>query len=286
MTGIEWICLGIVALYVAWRLHSEPQRADSEPSEASGAAPLRASAGRAVVLARLGALALAGWLGEVSCVRAYGLYGYEGGPWTLWLDVVPLVVVLTWPVVIHSAWELARALSPKRAAALGTLLVLSDAALIEPVSVAVGLWSWTAPGPFAVPPVGVLGWALFAAVAITALERWEGRRAWAAVVLGAPLLLHPLVLLAWWGALRWLPRPPDAAALALVCGLSALVTALAWRSARRSLIPWVMARGPGAFFFFGLLAWGARDNHLLVAWALAFAAPYVALLAASRLRAS
>jgi hypothetical protein len=259
VTALEACCLGIVCVYVALRV-----RGEAKPG---------------LLAARLGALAVAGFLGEVSCVRLYGLYAYTSdGPWTLWLDVVPLVVVLTWPVVIHSAWELARAIAPTHAVLLGAALVLADASLIEPVAVAAKLWKWTAPGPFSVPAVGVLGWALFAALAMAVFERSEDPRyTWGGGILLPPLLVHPLVLAAWWGALRHLPPVPEAAALG-VLGLACLGAAVVvWR--HRVCVPRakVWLRAPGAAFFFGLMILRVSDP-LLIAWTLLFALPYAVLL--------
>ncbi|MGE0711267.1 MAG: carotenoid biosynthesis protein [Planctomycetota bacterium] len=231
-------------------------------------------------------LTAAGWLGEASCIRAYGFYAYDPG-WRLWVDVVPLCVVCVWPVVILSALDLARALTadpmprpaPLRAAGLCALLVLADAALIEPVAVRAGLWRWTAPGLFAVPPIGVLGWACFTLCAAAWLERTRGRppRA-AAVLLLAPLGCHLLLLALWWGALRWVSRPlPDLLGPALALPLAAVAARAAWRLPHAPPLGLVLARAPGALVFFALLAAHGRDQPTLIAYALAFALPYLAL---------
>ena len=52
--------------------------------------------------------------------------------------------------------------SSSRVALLGAAIVLADASLIEPIAVRAGLWRWTEPGLFAVPLVGIVGWAFFA----------------------------------------------------------------------------------------------------------------------------
>src|SRR3954465_1154321 len=80
----ELTCAAIVALYVA-------ARRDAIPT--------------------LALLAVAGFVGEDSVIRAYGFYFYSPR-WPLFLDRVPLLIVLIWPVVIHSAWRLGRALAP------------------------------------------------------------------------------------------------------------------------------------------------------------------------------
>ena len=56
------------------------------------------------------------------------------------------------------AWGIV--ISTDTAFLVGALIVLADASLIEPVAVASNLWAWTEPGLFAVPPIGILGWAI------------------------------------------------------------------------------------------------------------------------------
>jgi len=233
----------------------------------------RAWAYRAFVL-----LALAGWVGEASCIRAYGFYAYAPG-WRLWLDVVPLCVVCVWPMVILSALDLARALRAERAAGLCALIVLADAALIEPVAVQAGLWSWSEPGLFEVPPIGVAGWSFFTLCATAWLERTRGApwRA-SALVLLAPLGCHLLLLIAWWGALRWVSRPlPDLVGPAALLPVAALVALAAWRLSEPPPLSLLLARAPGALVFFLLLGLHARGRPALVAYALAFALPYLVL---------
>ena len=69
----------------------------------------RPAPARAEALRTFGLLAVAGWVGEATCIHGYGFYAYSPG-WRLWLDVVPLCVVVVWPVVILSALELASSL--------------------------------------------------------------------------------------------------------------------------------------------------------------------------------
>jgi hypothetical protein len=270
MPGIEAACAAIVALYVAVRLG------------APGAKPVP-------LVARLSCLACAAWLGEDTVIRAYGFYGYAAG-WSVFLDRVPLLIVVIWPVVIDSAHALARCFvkGAGRVALVGGLIVLADASLIEPIAVRAGLWSWSAENArsvFDVPVIGVLGWAYFAAAAIFALEwvraRGPGPEGDAIVVPVAPAVAHGVLVATWWAAFRWLPEghlvwtiPVAAWALAVP------VTLAAWR--RRADVPvrTVMARAPGAAFFFALLATAARGRADLVVYALAFAPAYLALLAA------
>src|SRR2546423_323223 len=145
---MELACLAIVALYLVVRVRKEPR-----------------------VLLRLGMMMIASFLAEDSVIRAYGFYAYAPS-WSVFVDRVPILIVMIWPIVIHSASDLAeRIFQDRRSVVLATgAFVLLDAMLIEPIAVHAGLWSWSAPGFFGVPPIGVLGWAYFAA-AYVALER-------------------------------------------------------------------------------------------------------------------
>lgn len=256
---LEVICVAIVMSWLAVRA-----RADPDPRG---------------FLARLGLLALAAWVAEDTCIRAYGFYAYHPG-WTGFVDRVPLLIVAIWPMVIQSARDLARHLvgarGPGAVALVGALLVLADASLIEPISVRAELWRWSEPGLFAVPPIGVIGWAIFAGLAISWLERGGRRMGWLVAV--APIGTHAGLLALWWGALRWVSGdvvPTFAVAVAAV--LSIALTVLAWRrGAGRVPLVELALRAPAAAFFFVLLALGAADAALC-AWAVAFAPPYVAL---------
>jgi hypothetical protein len=253
MLALELVCAAIVAVYVAARGEALPT---------------------------LALLAVAGFLGEDSVIRAYGFY-YYSPRWHLFLDRVPLMIVLIWPIVIHSAWSLARRLAPRNGLVplVGAAIVLADASLIEPIAVHAGLWRWTEPGLFAVPPIGIVGWAYFAGAAIAWLERSRAERP-VAVVVVAPLATHALLVASWWLAFKWLSRPLPAwpfvvAAWVLFGALAALFVAR--RVGRRVPRADLLLRGPGAAFFFVLVGLYGRDLPSLVAWALAFVPPYLAL---------
>jgi hypothetical protein len=237
-------------------------------------------------LRRLALLAVASFLVEDSVIRAYGFYHYDPG-WSVFVDRVPLAVLLIWPVVIHSSWELARALigAEHRAVPLaGGLLVLADASLIEPISVRAGLWTWTEPGLFSVPPIGILGWALYASLCMLVFQHAESRRAWHIDLLTwvlAPLGTHVLLLVCWWGLFRWVnttwnPWPVVGAAwlLSFVLALWSVRVRARFRVLPRDML----TRVPAASFFFVLLARDGRDDVALVCYALAFALPYLTLM--------
>lgn len=239
------------------------------------AAPAGRSSPRAA-LGDIGLIALGAWVAEVSCIRLYGFYQYDA-PWLLFVDVMPALVALIWPFVILSAREVVHALGWLDAAgrphplAVG-LLVIYDASLVEPIAVRTGLWSWNEPGLWAVPIIGILGWGYYAAAASALLDR---RRGWLPVV--APALTHGLLLLSWWGALRWTGRVPVAPAVAVGGALIAALLA-AWavrRRRQRAALATMVPRMAAAALFFALLFLSGGQDPALVAYGLTFALPYV-----------
>ncbi len=266
MLLLQLLCLAIVAIHLS-------------------VATLRAPR-PAVYLRHAALVAAASWVAEDTCIRLYGFYAYAP-QWSPYLDRMPVMVALIWPGVVLSAWELAGLLlgADHRLVPLASAaMVLADASFMEPIAVQAGLWTWYAPGFFGVPPVGVLGWSLFTFTCVTFLRRSAGRpgSAWRELLLVplAPALLHPALLAAWWGGLRWISAPiPDWGPPALAWALG---SALAWRAlrtgaARRVPIGAMATRIPAAAFFFTLLGMYARDRPALLVYALAFAPPYFAL---------
>jgi hypothetical protein len=229
----------------------------------------------AAFLQRILVLAIASWLGEDSVMHAYGFYAYAP-TWSVVLDRTPLLITLIWPVVIDSAWRLARQLTGEgRATPLAAAaIILADASLIEPVAVRFGLWTWSEPGVFHVPPIGILGWAFFGGSCLAVFPRSR-----LATPVLAPLATHVLLLASWWGALRWVSGPEITpwAAVGLAWMASIAVTVALGRRRPRAARADLLVRIPGAVFFFVLLA-AARAETALWAYALAFVPPYLALL--------
>jgi hypothetical protein len=165
--------------------------------------------GRHILLAYV-SLAVAGWVGEETCIRFYDFYHYSN-EWWLRLDRVPLLITLIWPLVILSARDVARALgasSPRGMAIAVFAIVVVDASMVEIIAVARGMWSWAEPGYLHVPILGILGWGFFAASAVMWLA-WCESKAWRwqllAVVIG-PVAAHALIIAAWWSCFRWTLR--------------------------------------------------------------------------------
>lgn len=266
MRTLEVIALLIVALFVVVRARWGP-------------APKR-------FLVRLALLVVASWVAEDTVIRAYGFYFYNPD-WSIFIDRVPLAIVLIWPVVIHSAWELSRCLlgdDDRWVPLAGAAMVLADASMIEPIAVNSGLWTWTEPGVFDVPPIGIIGWAYYAGLCMLVFDHTErhGAPAWrnAVAILTAPLGTHLLLLGSWWGLFRWINRSLDPwpfVAVAWVLSIGLAIHSL--KLGARSRVPPrdMLNRVPAAIFFFVLLALDARDVPALIAYGLAFAPPYLSL---------
>ena len=165
--------------------------------------------GKAILVSYV-TLAIAGWIGEETCIRFYDFYHYADG-WWLQLDRVPLLITLIWPLVILSARDVARALGATSLAGLASAvfaIVVVDASMVEIIAVARGMWSWAEPGYVQVPIIGILGWGFFAASAVAWLawcERTQRRWQLFAIVLG-PVAAHALIVASWWGCFRWILR--------------------------------------------------------------------------------
>ena len=275
MIVLEACCVAIVLTFVVVRARRDPQ-------------PL-------VFLRRLLIMSAAGWVAENTVIEAYGFYAYSP-KWSVILHHVPLMIIVIWPMVIHSAWDLARHLwgrSHPRAPWFAAALVLGDAWLIEPVAVNAGLWHWTHPGLFEVPPIGVIGWAVFAWFVVWLFERSQratspqSRLLFDLSALVLPTLgTHLVLLLMWWGAFRWVDQPiPPYAGVAVAWVLSLTLAGYAFVSKARTRVPLadLSLRVPAALFFFVLLGLHYDGNTALVAYALAFAPPYLALISTKSL---
>ncbi|MBL9008670.1 MAG: carotenoid biosynthesis protein [Myxococcales bacterium] len=282
MYTLELVCLGIVALYIAVRLS---RRGDESP---------------AALLTRFAWLSLTSALGEDSMIRVHGFYDYAPG-WSLPIDRVPLLIVLIWPIVIDSASVLAGGLGaalglPPRTRTIAILtaaVVFVDAWLIEPIATQSGLWRWHEPGLFGVPPIGVLGWAVFAGCVVWLRPFYDrpGPSAASRLVrmalasLLALCLTHAVLIASWWGLLRWLSRSLPAHG-GIIAAWALLGSLALWfcrtRSGRFVPLADLLVRVPAAAFFFVLLVvrkaeLGAQRGPLLI-YALAFALPYWVLV--------
>jgi len=258
MWAIEFACVAILGLY-AWVHRREPGW-----------------------LFDVALLAVAGWLGEETCIVGYHFYQYAPA-WHARVGEVPLLIAAIWPAIVMSARAVARSLLPVphragRLALLTGALVVFDAALIEPIAVRAGLWSWNEPGLFTVPLIGILGWGFFAAAATFVLEYARGMRRFAVIAI-APVATHAMLLVSWWGLFRWVLR----GIIAPVAGIASVLVAAVFfaRAVRRrnaSLSSGeLFARTVATGLFMVLLVRGA--DVWLVAYTLAFTPPHLLLSA-------
>jgi hypothetical protein len=235
----------------------------------------------------LGSIAAGSWLAEESCIRLYGFYSYHPG-WSLFLGHVPILVVLIWPLVIHSAWDLAKQLvtsNSKLVPLLAGTVVFTDAALMEPVATGAGLWSWFEPGVFRVPPVVFFGWAFFAGSSAWCCHRICHQRPTLAACLLMVFLpvitVHGVLLTMWWAVFRWVNSTVDPiypVILAWIVSVCLVIRILRHKTGKRLEKKALLLRLPGALFFFGLLVLNTEQDFWLITYAFAFAPPYLALM--------
>ena len=230
----------------------------------------------------------ASWIAEESCILCYRFYSYSPS-WTLFLADVPLLVIVLWPIIIHSAWDLASQMLrpghrflPLAAAAI----VLTDALLLEPVGVHIGLWSWKEPGIFEVPPIGVLGWAYFAFLCMLHFGKGRQRNSTRKINPLIPVITvlgtHLLLVITWWAAFRWVKITIDpglAVGVAWMASIFLVYAILRNRTGTRVAKKTLWLRLLGALFLFTWLALNADNSKLLIVYAVAFAPPYLTLMA-------
>jgi uncharacterized membrane protein len=202
---------------------------------------------------------------------------------------VPLLVIVIWPIIVHSAWDLASQMLqpghrfvPLAAAAI----VLTDALLIEPVGVHIGLWSWNEPGIFEVPPIAVLGWAYFAFLCMLHFGKGRRRNGTRRINLLIPVIAvlgtHLLLLITWWGAFRWVKITVDprlAAGVAWTVSIFLVYAILRNRTGTRVEKKTLWLRLLGALFLYTWLALNANDSKSLIVYGVAFAPPYLTIMA-------
>ena len=244
-------------------------------------------AGAAGFLSKVSIVSMACWITEETCIRFYGFYSYNPS-WSLFLGHVPVLIILIWPVLIHSSWDLASQLSsqrPKLIPLAAGALVCTDALLIEPVAVNADLWAWSEPGIFHVPPIGVLGWGILAFLCTLFFEKGTPpstpkRRN--GLTLVVPVIgTHVLLLGIWWGALRWInmdvPSVPMAG-VAWVLSIVLTLTFLRQGTGRHLKKKTLLLRVPASLFFLVLLVSNAGGAEILVVYVLASAPPYITIM--------
>jgi hypothetical protein len=163
---------------------------------------------------------------------------------------------------------------------LATLIVLTDAALIEPIAVRAGLWSWTLPGLFHVPLIGIFGWCCFAFGVFVGWRGWHMEHSVVGAVF-APVTAHIGIVTSWFVVFRATLGDVDARmAIAMVVPAAIVLGAWMWMRHLRERVPLVLllARLPAAVFFLVLLALHVGDDVTLLVYGAAFVPPYLALM--------
>ncbi|MGD2270418.1 MAG: hypothetical protein PVI06_08470 [Desulfobacterales bacterium] len=275
MLFLELAGLSIVAIYVVSQMPGQPERGH--------------------FLIRIVLVAAASWIAEESCVFLYEFYGYNS-VWNLFLADIPLLVIFIWPLIVHSAWDLASQLlrpGHRLVPLAAATIVLTDASLIEPVGVHTRLWSWNQAGIFDVPPIGILGWAYFAMLCIFLFEKERRQNGKKRINLLIPVLpvigTHLLLLITWWGALRWAKIHVDprlAAGGAWALSLYLVYFILKHRIGTRVKRKTLLLRLVGAIFFFTWFALNVSNATLLIVYGVAFVPPYLTLMARQYLASS
>lgn len=193
LSWFELCCFPIIALTLvslAWVRRSSEQRL-------------------AHLFLEYGTLAVAGYLGEETCISFYHFYAYADG-WHAKLDHVPALIVLIWPLFILSGKDMGKLFFPRAPTWLSTsLMVLFDASLVEVIAVRAGYWSWAEPGHLAVPLIGMLGWSFFAVGAAWGLGKASAVHRWKAPLLTIACAFastHVLIFGSWWCFFRFVAR--------------------------------------------------------------------------------
>ncbi len=266
--SLELVALAIIAVYVMVYALGLPEKRE--------------------FFIRLVLVSVASWIAEESCILSYQFYSYSP-TWTLFLADVPLLVIVIWPIIVHSAWDLAsQMLRPGQRflPLLAAAIVFTDALLLEPVGVHIGLWSWKEPGIFEVPPIGVLGWAYFAFLCMLHFGKGRRRNGTRRIDLLIPVTsvlgTHLLLVITWWVAFRWVKITVDprlAVGVAWMVSIFLVYAILRNRTGTRVEKKTLWLRLLGALLLFTLLVLNANDSKLLIGYAVAFAPPYLTLMA-------
>ena len=232
------------------------------------------------------AISIASWIVEETSIRAYHSYQYSPD-WNLFLGHVPILVILIWPLVIHSGWELASRLMGKNerhARFVAALIIWIDASLVETISVKAGFWSWNAPGIFGVPLIGIFGWVYFSMLSIFILRLKRVKKGEIAKLIFTLSITvcgtHGLIIATWWLIFRWIIFPVN----------TVFITAIAWfisvlfiyfihqKNLGVNMGPKILVmRIPPVVLFYILYLMGSPDVFH-TAYALAFTVPYFFLI--------
>jgi hypothetical protein len=231
-------------------------------------------------------LSAASWVSEEAAIQIFQFYHYNPA-WRLFLGHVPVLVIVAWPAVIYSEWELATQLLVEKKSLIpsaAAIIVWFDASLIEVIAVKAGLWSWRIPGIFGVPLIGIFGWAYFTYLSVLLLEKKKEKKGlitdMLAIFIFPVIGTQGLLLGTWWIFFRWIHSPIHpmvAAGTAWIVSLFLVLVVLQDRlgiSIERRILT---IRILPSLFFTILLFKVAADAKMLMAYVFAFIPPYLIL---------
>ena len=188
----------------------------------------------------LASAAIFGILLEEGDQLVFETYHYSSD-WILTMDRAPIVIGLTWALIIAGAMRLTDALGVRRGYApfVDTVLAISLDLALDAIAIRMGLWTWRGIGPdqgwFGVPAGNFYAW-LFVTLSFSLLTRWlrdaaAGRpaREWLQLLVPIPAWVLLLAGLVPFFILRPMVDPHLGGGLWLfVAALAAFVAVAAW----------------------------------------------------------
>lgn len=240
-----------------------------------------------VFLKKFFACAVTAWIAEGSCITFYGFYTYSPA-WHFYIANVPLVVILVWPAVIHSASVLSSSLlrpNSRLTPLIAGCIVLTDAMLIEPISVNFNMWHWNQPGLFGVPLIGLMGWGGFACFAVgffMPIDRLGQKWFKLPIRIAASVIgTHLFLLFSYWVFFKWMIfsiSPTFSASAVWVISAILFSLFLFTSTGHRVELKTLVSRLPAALFFY-ILLFSQKDSPTpLIIYALALILPYIAIV--------
>ncbi len=168
----------------------------------TGAALAALRRGRLPFLELISAAAF-GILLEEGDQLVFETYHYSSS-WILTIDRAPVVIGLTWALIIAGAMRLTDALGVRRRYApfVDAVLAISLDLAFDAIAIRMGLWTWRGVGPtegwFGVPAGNYYAW-LFVTLGFSVMTRWlrdasRQRRAWEWLQLAVPVPAWILLL--------------------------------------------------------------------------------------------
>ena len=184
--------------------------------------------------------ALFGLLLEEGDQLIFETYHYADA-WILQLDRAPLVIGLTWALIIAGAMRITDALGVRRrwAPFVDSVLAISLDLAFDAIAIRMGLWTWrevgASDGWFGVPAGNFYAW-LFVTWAFSFVSRWlrdaartRPARAWLQLLVPAPAFAIFLVMLVPFSVVQPLVDPAPGGGLVLfLIALAGFLAAAAW----------------------------------------------------------